>query len=114
MVFFTGIAGMLYYKMRRKCDNPLPEINLEVPTQCCSDRELEEMKKRLNRSEEQCRQINKQLREISQFRAAISNDLFRKYITTNWEATEAPAARQNRRSRRNDEPLDHIEAIPLV
>ena len=114
LVFFMGIAGMLYYKMRRKCDHPLPEINLEVPTQCCSDRELEEMKKRLNRSEEQCRQINKQLREISQFRAAISNDLFRKYITTNWEATEAPAARQNRRSRRNDEPLDHIEAIPLV
>ena len=114
LVFFMGIAGMLYYKMRRKCAHPLPEINLEVPTQCCSDRELEEMKKRLNRSEEQCRQINKQLREISQFRAAISNDLFRKYITTNWEATEAPAARQNRRSRRNDEPLDHIEAIPLV
>ena len=72
------------------------------------------MKRRLNRSEEQCRQINKQLKEISQFRAAISNDLFRKYITTNWEATEVQAARQGRRPRRNEEPLDNIEVIPLV
>ena len=114
IIFFTGITGILYCKLRRKCNKPLPEINLEVPTQCCSDRELGEMKRRLNRSEEQCRQINKQLKEISQFRAAISNDLFRKYITTNWEATEAQAARQGRRPRRNEEPLDNIEVIPLV
>ena len=114
IIFFTGITGILYCKLRRKCSERLPEINLEVPTQCCSDRELGEMKRRLNRSEEQCRQINKQLKEISQFRAAISNDLFRKYITTNWEATEAQAARQGRRPRRNEEPLDNIEVIPLV
>ena len=114
IIFFTGITGILYCKLRRKCSERLPEINLEVPTQCCSDQELGEMKRRLNRSEEQCRQINKQLKEISQFRAAISNDLFRKYITTNWEATEAQAARQGRRPRRNEEPLDNIEVIPLV
>ena len=114
IIFFTGITGILYCKMKRKCNKPLPEINLEVPTQCCSDRELGEMKRRLNRSEEQCRQMSKQLKEISQFRAAISNDSFRKYITTNWEATEAQAARQGRRPRRNEEPLDNIEVIPLV
>merc|ERR1711923_152404 len=78
-------------------------------------RELEELKRRLSRSEENCRNISKQMQEIGRFREAISSDLFRQYLRTGgMSLEEGIGSRSNRRANRENELANQTEMQPLM
>ena len=78
-------------------------------------RELEDLKKRLCKSEEHCRHMNKQMQEINRFREAISSDLFRQYLRTGGRSLEeGMTGRSNRRANREDEVANRMEMQSLM
>ena len=78
-------------------------------------KELEELKRRLSKSEENCRNISKQMQEIGRFREAISSDLFRQYLRTSGRSLEEGiGGRSNRRANRENEMANQMEMQPLM
>ena len=78
-------------------------------------KELYELKKRLSKSEEHCRYMNKQMQEINRFREAISSDLFRQYLLAGGRSLEeGVTGRSNRRSNMDEEVANRMEMQPLM
>ena len=78
-------------------------------------KELEELKRRLSKSEESCRNISKQMQEIGRFREAISSDLLRQYLRTGGRSLEEGiGSRSNRRANRENELANQTEMQPLM
>ena len=113
ILLILGCTIICIVKKRRTEKDRRKDITGYVNEQTA--KELEELKRRLSKSEESCRNISKQMQEIGRFREAISSDLFRQYLRTGgMSLEEGIGSRSNRRANRENELANQTEMQPLM
>ena len=109
------LAGTMVYIIRKRRAENEEKKDDTAPVTDQTTREICDLKRRLSKSEEHCRHMNKQMQEINRFREAISSDLFRQYLRAgNRSLGEGVTGRSARRPTREDEMANQIEMQPLM
>ena len=115
IMLLIALGSTVIYIIKRRRVTKSKEIDPTASALDCTAQELEDVKRRLSQSEEQCRKMNRQLQEISRFREAISSDLLRQYLRAGGRGREdGMTGRSIQRSQRGDDLTNRIEMQPLM